>query len=96
MTDIGKAYGFFECIYSKEAIEKEVPAIRELVNTPSELELSLFEQVAPLGVRIAYSSEPNLADIFLVILVIVFVHLHYKLAMGSLFWSSWLVNLIIF
>ena len=45
MVNRGKAYGFFDCRYSREAIEKEVPVIRESVNTPSELELSLIEGV---------------------------------------------------
>ena len=48
MSNVGKAYGFFDCRYSKEAIEEEVPSIRELVNTPSELELSLIEGVENL------------------------------------------------
>lgn len=37
--DIGKAYGFFYCNASKQEIETELPAIRELVKTPSQLEL---------------------------------------------------------
>ncbi len=40
---MGKAYGFFECRASKEAIELEIPTIRRLVKTPSKLELSLIE-----------------------------------------------------
>jgi hypothetical protein len=43
MTKEGKAYGFFHCDASKEAIESELPAIRKLVKTPSKLELSLTE-----------------------------------------------------
>ena len=42
MTNIGKAYGFFDCRASKEEIEAEIPTIRKLVQTPSELELSLM------------------------------------------------------
>ncbi|MBW2993764.1 hypothetical protein KY317_04280 [Candidatus Woesearchaeota archaeon] len=42
---IGKAYGFFDCNASKEEIEAELPKIRELAQTPSELELSLIEGV---------------------------------------------------
>ena len=38
-----KAYGFFNCNASKETIEAELPAIRTLVKTPSELELKLIE-----------------------------------------------------
>ncbi len=45
---IGKAYGFFNCNASKEAIEAELPTIRELVLTPSKLELSLIEGVEAL------------------------------------------------
>ncbi len=41
--DIGKAYGFFYCNASKQEIETELPAIRELVKTPSKLELSLIK-----------------------------------------------------
>jgi len=40
---IGKAYGFFDCTYSKEKIEQELPKAKELAKTPSELELSLIE-----------------------------------------------------
>jgi hypothetical protein len=40
---IGKAYGFFDCKYSKKDIERELPTIRNLTKTPSELELSLIE-----------------------------------------------------
>jgi len=43
MTKTGKAYGFFYCNASKEAIESELPTIRKLVKTPSKLELSLTE-----------------------------------------------------
>ncbi|MEK6827453.1 MAG: hypothetical protein AABX99_03145 [Nanoarchaeota archaeon] len=48
MKKIGKAYGFFDCNALKEEIEKEIPTIRELVKTPSELELSLVEGVSNL------------------------------------------------
>ena len=41
----GKAYAFFDCKASKEAIEKELPAIRRFARTPSRLELSLMEGV---------------------------------------------------
>ncbi len=40
---VGKAYGFFYCNASKQEIETELPAIRELVRTPSQLELFLIE-----------------------------------------------------
>jgi len=43
MANIGKAYGFFKCSASKEAIELEMPTIRKLAETPSNLELSLTE-----------------------------------------------------
>ena len=45
MKKTGKAYAFFDCDASKEEIEKELPFIRELVKTPSNLELSLTEGV---------------------------------------------------
>lgn len=48
MEKIGKAYGFFNCSASKSEIEAELPTIRELVKTPSELELSLIEGVGNL------------------------------------------------
>lgn len=41
--DVGRAYGFFYCGASKQEIETELPTIRELVKTPSQLELSLME-----------------------------------------------------
>jgi len=41
--DVGRAYGFFYCDASKQEIETELPTIRELVKTPSQLELSLIE-----------------------------------------------------
>lgn len=41
--NMGKAYAFFYCNAVKEAIEAELPEIRRLVETPSELELSLIE-----------------------------------------------------
>jgi hypothetical protein len=40
---IGRAYGFFYCNASKQEIETELPTIRDLVRTPSHLELSLIE-----------------------------------------------------
>jgi len=43
MEKIGKAYGFFDCTASKKEIEAELPAIRELAQIPSQLELSLTE-----------------------------------------------------
>ena len=39
----GKAYAFFNCSASIEAIEEELPLIRECVRTPSNLELALME-----------------------------------------------------
>ena len=41
--DVGRAYGFFYCDASKQEIETELPKIREMVKTPSKLELSLIE-----------------------------------------------------
>jgi hypothetical protein len=43
MEKTGKAYAFFYCKASKVEIEAELPTIRELVRTPSKLELSLTE-----------------------------------------------------
>ena len=43
MEKEGKAYAFFDCRYSKGQIEAELPKIREMVETPSELELDLTE-----------------------------------------------------
>lgn len=37
----GRAYGFFYCNASPQAVRKELPKIRGLVHTPSPLELSL-------------------------------------------------------
>ena len=39
----GEAYAFFQCGASKREIESEIPLIRKVVGTPSELELSLTE-----------------------------------------------------
>ena len=39
----GEAYAFFNCNASIQEIEGELPAIREAVGTPSELELSLTQ-----------------------------------------------------
>lgn len=40
---VGRAYGFFYCNASKQEIETELPTIRELVRTPSQLELAVIE-----------------------------------------------------
>jgi len=39
----GKAYAFFNCNATPEVIEAEIPNIRRLVRTPTNLELSLTE-----------------------------------------------------
>ena len=44
----GKAYGFFDCNASKGEIEGYLPFIREVTQTPSELELSLTEGLGGL------------------------------------------------
>ncbi len=44
MTNIGKAYGFFDCRASIDEIQAEIPKVRSLVKVPSRLELSLQEQ----------------------------------------------------
>ena len=43
ISSVGGAYGFFYCNASKQDIEAELPTIRKLVKTPSQLELSLIE-----------------------------------------------------
>ena len=40
---VGEAYAFFNCNASKADIEAELPTIRGMAQTPSELELSLME-----------------------------------------------------
>ena len=51
-SSLGKAYGFFDCSASKEAIESELPAVRIDTKTPKELELSLMEGMDQLrGLR---------------------------------------------
>jgi len=45
MAKEGRAYGFFYCSASKAEIQSELPNIRELVKTPSKLELSLTDGV---------------------------------------------------
>lgn len=49
---MGEAYGFFDCSATKEAIEVELPTIRRLVRTPSELELSLIEGMDNIQVNV--------------------------------------------
>lgn len=44
MEQMGQAYGFFKCNASVEEIQEYMPTIRELAQTPSELELSLIEE----------------------------------------------------
>lgn len=44
----GKAYAFFDCRASKEKIEEELHFIRDAVQTPRKLELSLTEDVSQL------------------------------------------------
>ncbi len=41
--NFGKAYGFFYCSATKEAIEAALPTVRIYIKTPNELELSLME-----------------------------------------------------
>jgi hypothetical protein len=55
----GKAYAFFDCSSSKEQIDQEIPFIRELVQTPNELELSLMELTE--NTRTSPFSEPELS-----------------------------------
>jgi len=43
MEKTGKAYAFFDCRASKGKIERFLPVIREYIQTPKTLELSLTE-----------------------------------------------------
>ena len=43
MPQIGKAYAFFDCRASQREIERELPIIRKLAETPSDLELQVIE-----------------------------------------------------
>jgi len=43
IKNVGKAYGFFYCGASKEAIQAKLPTIRAIVRTSDKLELSLIE-----------------------------------------------------
>jgi hypothetical protein len=45
---VGEAYAFFDCGASKEEIERKIPVIRNLSQTPSELELYLTERIDSL------------------------------------------------
>ena len=49
MTNTGQAYGYFDCNASARDIEEIIPNVREEVNTPSGLELSLVE--SPNGIQ---------------------------------------------
>ncbi len=40
---VGEAYSFFHCDTSREQIKMTLPRVRELTQTPSELELYLYE-----------------------------------------------------
>ena len=44
-TQTGKAYGFIKCDKSKAQIEELLPLIRELAQTPSQLELSVVQGI---------------------------------------------------
>ncbi len=46
-AEAGEAYGFFYCDKPKEEIEKLIPEIREMAQTPGELELTLTEGINP-------------------------------------------------
>jgi hypothetical protein len=45
--DVGEAYAFFYCNAPKEEIERELPNIREISQTPKDLELYLTEGILP-------------------------------------------------
>ena len=61
----GKAYAFFDCKASKAHIEATLPDIRDAVQTPGELELSLTEGMDELiGFRGALRlTDPRLSQI---------------------------------
>lgn len=48
---VGEAYTFFDCKASREEIEKELPTIRQISNTPDELELYLTQEINPDNFR---------------------------------------------
>ena len=45
VNQMGQAYGFFSCNATKDMIEAQLPAIRKLTQTPSDLELWLTESI---------------------------------------------------
>jgi len=47
-NEYGRAYAFFDCTATKDEIESELSHIRDMTNTPSELELTLVEGVTNL------------------------------------------------
>ena len=53
----GKAYAFFDCKASKQEIEAELPLIRDITRTPSNLELSLTDDIGSVG------TDPDLMPI---------------------------------
>jgi hypothetical protein len=46
--ETGKAYAFFDCPASKGAVEAELPTIRRLAQTPSQMELYLTEDITSI------------------------------------------------
>ena len=80
---VGRAYGFFDCNASKQEIETDLPTIREMLRTPSRLELSLIEGLGELKgypmlmaayekakSKIVFPSEMSIPDRFIKILEI--------------------------
>ncbi len=66
----GKAYAFFDCRAPKYKIERELPFIRECVQTPNELELSLTEGAGAFLVKktidcLKLKGDPQLLQIAL-------------------------------
>jgi len=49
MTEIGKAYGFFDCDVTKGKIEELLPIVRSYAQTPSDLKHYLVEGMDNLG-----------------------------------------------
>ncbi|MEK6894373.1 MAG: hypothetical protein AABX10_02830 [Nanoarchaeota archaeon] len=52
LVPVGEAYAFFDCDASKEDIEKEIPLIRRVAQTPNELELGLLRLIDEMSLNV--------------------------------------------
>jgi len=43
-NEIGKAYSLFDCDYTKEELDRYLPAVRDAVETPPDVELTLRDE----------------------------------------------------